>query len=185
MGTSAQPIAVVAQYFMERQAGPLGADLAQPFDLLGKLLLQHLEGHLQMIGFALQARLGVEKELQQPAAQEREPVAEQFQELRQLLELAEHAARGVDQPGEHRLARQLVLAPEDRAAGTVRGQQPGGADLPVACQRPPQLPFIVAAAPALLQQPAAPAYRWRRFTDNPSYQQQVLFQLGQMVGGPQ
>ena len=102
---------------MERQVRALRADLAQPFDLLGELLQQHVEGHLQVIGFAVQARLGVEEKLQQPTAQEREPVAEFLQELRQRSELAEHTARGVDQPGQHRLACQLARAPEARRAG--------------------------------------------------------------------
>ena len=87
-------IAVVTQHLVEGQARPLLADLAQSLDLFSELLQQHVEGHLQLIGFGLQPRSGIEEELQRPTAQEREPVAELLQELGQLPELAEYGVRG-------------------------------------------------------------------------------------------
>ena len=79
-------------------------------------------------------------------------------------------------------SRSSVLPSERRRSVPGAGQQAGGASSPVARQRLPQVAFVVAAAPALLQQPAAPAYRWRRFLQNPSYQEHVLFQSSHLVG---
>ena len=135
-----------------------------------------------MIGVTMPGRLGLEEELQRPTAQEREPVSQFLQQLSQQPELVQHAQRGIEQQGQKPLSQQCVLTPERRLPAPVRGQQAGGAALPVARQRPPQDSFIVATAPALLQQPAAPAWRWRRLAQNPSYQQQVLFQLSHLVG---
>ena len=75
-GAPEQMIAIVAQHLVEGQAWPLLADLAQPLDVLGELLQQHVEGHLQVIGVTVPRRLGIEEQLQHPTAQEREPVSE-------------------------------------------------------------------------------------------------------------
>ena len=77
------------------------------------------------------------------------------------------------------------LAAEDRPPGVVGVQQRRRIAAAVASQGTPQIALIGAPAPAMLQQPVAAAWRWRRFGQDPMKEQQQLFQLRQTVGGNQ